>query len=207
MGANIRLLQDGGRTIIVIDGQDIAITEAVNAFVSMFLTGQLNHEGHASMRNEVPGLEPVVEEYALPTSTELDRMEAIASGNAVEPMKMSGGEYTGYTPVDALNRDGIKALAALFLYAKNLPKGEEKDAVSTACKTYLAGNFAVEVIRYCTREEKIWFIDTAEPITPLSSLSHGLGLMDWGTFKSVASDSNIDQLFDLVVASMQKRGN
>ena len=252
MSANIRLLKDNNRTIIVIDGQDVAITDAVNAFVAMFLNGQLDKQSQKNVdngnlaasvsktdvvaanneptadnvsdddnnvttmsnvanlipaRDTVPGLEPAaIVSIDVPTDDEMDRMEAVASGQAVEPVKMSGGDYAGKTCLEALGKDGIKALARMFQYAKTLKNGEERDTVVSVCKAYLSGNFMFEVSNCTTRFDKTKFLDTVADITPIDEISHGLGMLKYKDFKTLASDDDVDQLFKAVSSSLMKRG-
>ena len=228
MSTNIRLLKDGDRMIIVIDGADKTVAEAVNNLITMFLANQQseaeNESGNeanatggswagsvqrASLRSEVPGLEPVpMVEINIPTEAEIERMETIAEGESITLTTVSGGIYAGETPADALYRDGIKALAELFEYVKDLPQNSsEKDMICSICKTYLSGSFEIEASRYTSREERLEFLETAAKITPINSLANGLGLMEYDRFKDFASDDNVEQLYKTVVASLVQRGN
>ena len=235
MSTNIRLLKDGSRMVVVIDGTDATVAEAINGLIAQFLAtrqmteaGCKGNEERASgndeeiggpaesaatpqepLRGEVPGLEPVaMAEISIPTEAEIERMETITEGETPKPATVSGGEYAGDAPAEALHRDGIKALASLFEHAKGLPQDStEKSLIRDECRTYLSGSFAFEASKYTTREEKLDFLDLAAKITPINSLTNGLGLMEFDRFKDFASSDDVDQLFKTVITSLVQRGN
>ena len=232
MNTNIRVLNDAGRIIIVIDSQDVEVTKAVNNFISSFL----------AETTDVKGLEPpIIPDFhnnilipeVQPQETEEHEVVEYEQGHEVPynndtetPQHSDSNCPDDSTSVDnqekenvpvisddnqnplyeALYSKGFPALVSLFQHSKNLPPGKEKTRAIDEAKTYLRTAFADHAADITTLEDKIDFLLLAKLISPVDKIAQELCLLDLDSLLALANEKDIDTVFYAVCASLIARG-
>lgn len=228
---NVKMLKEGKRTIIIVEGADEVRDEVAYRILSTYyglergipllpdtddVPGSAapteapeNGEDPPAARTPMPGLmnvkglTPAPEEpVEAPDEAAINQMENYASARQRNHHLVPYGPYNGMTPVGALMRDRENALVVFFYMAKEMNDSAEKDEIVRACKQYM-GNLPNTIKDYPDRESKLNCIVTLSKLGSLAACINGYqSLKD---FCDNAADSEVDNVFKLVLYSFQDR--
>lgn len=198
---SFKMVKDGNRTVIVIEGaaaeRDAAVFQILQAYCG-FATPD-----PSPIIPVVEQLEPVVPAQAddIPSDKEIGKMTSYADiyarGNTI-----TGGAYKGKTAAQALASDKSKALAALFIYARELVPSKEKEDIVRSCKQFMH-DLPMTVNQYPKREDKVEFLQNVSSLMHISTFVNGY--QDFGSFCKFATDEEINACFLQAIKTLQDR--
>lgn len=226
---NFKMVKDGTRTIIVLDGTDSDTDRALFRLLSQVCGLAPETSGNAETNSpaaessspsdtgdgedmpdylkdpetgSVQGLGEVpTSKDDIPSAEELSKMDSYD-----EIMKrgktISGGPYKGMTATQVLERDRDAGLAALFIYARALPACEEREDISRQCRQFM---FDLPNTRhlYPTRDDKVSFLTNASKLMQVETFINGYE--DFRTFCDYASDDEVENVFVIATKALQER--
>lgn len=231
MSVDVKMLKDGKRTVIVIDGADAKSDEIAWALLQNyfgFLDDSSEQSGHAeqemasslteandSPQQEAPipvppflmvqGLEPLPEEsIKAPSQEELDGMEDYRLARQRNRYLISSGKYAGMTPIEALHKDNENALIEFFNMTRHMKKGSpEREEIISSCKQYLL-NIGSRADLYPDRQSRVNFLLTFDKMGGLKAIINGFSSV--ADFCNYASDEEINIAFRQTLYALQERG-
>lgn len=224
---DFKMVKDGMRTIIVLDGADSDTDRALFRLLSQLCGLEPGTPGETRTDGEAPQTaaaengsddapdylkEPEIDSVQglgqvstpkgnIPSAEEISKMdsyeEIIKRGKTI-----SGGSYKGMTAAQVLERDRDAGLATLFIYARSLPACEERDDISKQCRQFM---FDLPNMRhlYPTRDDKVSFLTNVAKLMKVEALINGYE--DFRTFCDYASDDEVENVFIVATKALQER--
>jgi hypothetical protein len=207
---DIRMLKDGTRTVIIINGEPDGLDEKIYKLVKDFAENteeDVRIQGDIKPLGLVP-LPPETPQEAIPSDAEIEKMKDYEPkrGSAVSKTELTLPEYSGLTAGEALQRDEEEALVKLYEHAKHLPAGTERSEISTLCKAYMAQDLSVRAERIIGREEVVRFLTTLAPMIMAKELSGTFGFTSLSDLCALGSDDELSMALRSVVESLASRG-
>jgi hypothetical protein len=207
---DIRMLKDGARTIIIINGEPDGLDEKIYKLVKGFAE---NADGDVRTPDDIKplGLVPLPPETpqeVIPSDAEIEKMEDYEPrrGSAVSKTALALPEYDGLNAVEALQKGEEKALIKLYEYAKGLPEGTARSEIIGSCKAYMAQDLSVRAERIIGRDETVNFLTTLAPMIMAKELSGTLGFTSLSDLCTLGSDDELSMALKSVVESLASRG-
>lgn len=211
----LKMLQDKNRLVIIIEGADeekmqgmYRTLDAYYHFPAVEPT-TADETSAPVVRNPLPALMTVTGLAEAPvTNEDVPDTEKIAQMTPYTPdgyknTVMTGGDYQGLLPSDALYADNEKALLKLFQYAGHLPEGAERSNIISSCKQYMVTMPTVLAV-YDTRDKQIQCLQTLIAMGGLDTIFNG-----WSSFENfaqVADDNEVQTAFAQALYLFQRRG-
>ncbi len=205
---DFKMVKDGSRTIIVLDGADSETDAALYRILcaACGIEAPIGAAEQAVTAESLPttrveGLSPAPEADKIPSADAINQMDSYADilrrGTTI-----SSGAYKGMTAQQVLNKDKEAGMATLFTYARQLPSGAERDAISKACKQFM---FDLPNMRhlYPTRDDKLSFLTHVSKMMNIDALVNGY--KDLRDFESYASDDEVNNVFVIATKALQER--
>ena len=231
MSVDVKMLKDGKRTVIVIDGADAKSDEIAWALLQNYFgflddgsdlpehteqnTAPNSTGAEDSAQQEAPiptppflmvqGLEPLPEEpIKAPTQKELDGMEDYRLARQRNRYLVPSGKYAGMTPIEALHKDNENALIEFFNMTLHMKKGSpEREEIISSCKQYLL-NIGSRADLYPDRQSRVNFLLAFDKMGGLKAIVNGFSSV--ADFCNYASDEEVNIAFRQTLYALQERG-
>lgn len=203
----IKMVKNGSRTIIAIDGATEEQDAIVHQIVTAYSCGKDFAERMLEPTEPIPQITSVLPPTVvndLPSIEELDKMESDVK--AYQVARISSGQYAGASPGAALYKGGISALVELFHMACQMENCAEKSAIVAACKNYLKS--IRNIVKPMTKDQKAEFMKTAIALYPANSQISSLwgGYKDIESFLANASATEVEHAFEVLIQGLEERG-
>lgn len=218
MNVEAKMLKDGNRTIIIIEGSDEERDDLAWKILRTYFGFLDEPIDDASMSDsaetsepqpipgllEVQGLEPVQETpLKVPTDEELNNMEDYRLSRQRNHHLVPFGPYKGQTPIEALHKDREAALVAFFNMAAQMQDCPEKEEIIRSCKQFMS-TMASLIPDYPDRESKVKCLSMLSKMGGLGQIINGYQSI--ADFCNYASDSEVETAFIQTMYSFQERG-
>ena len=231
MSVDVKMLKDGKRTVIIIDGADAKSDEIAWMLLQNYfgllddssellehaepntVTASTGEEGSSHQETPIPappflvvqGLEPLPEEpIKAPTSQELDGMKEYRLARQRNHYLVPSGKYAGMTPIAALHKDNENALIEFFNMTLHMKKGSpEREEIISSCKQYLL-NISSRADLYPDRQSRVNFLLAFDKMGGLKAIINGFSSV--ADFCNYASDEEINIAFRQTLYALQERG-
>ena len=222
LNVDAKMLKDGKRTVIIIEGADETRDELAWQILSTYFgftdyipdqeAASQDSEGDTEVSSnqalpgmlEIKGLEPVKEtSFAAPTSDDLKQMEDYRLSRQRNHHVVPEGPYKGMTPIEALHKDNEVALVSFFNLVMQMRDCAEREEIIRSCKQYMS-TMARRIDYYPDRESKVNCLCILSKMGGLDQIINGYQSLP--DFCNYASDSEIDTAFVQTMFSFQERG-
>lgn len=198
---DFKMVKDGNRTVIVIDGA--TAERDATALQLLQLYAGLESAEQSDAIAQVEHLEPVPQQNDIPDEKTVEALPSFAD-IAKRGKCISSGTYKNMTAAQALKLDKSKALAALFLYAREIPQSAEKDDIVASCKQWMYDLPAMRS-EYSDRKSRVEFLVNIAPMMAVNAFCTAYGYPDFKSFCDYATDLEVNNVFINVTNTLQQR--
>lgn len=212
---NVKMAKNGSRTLIAIDGADKDRDELVFRIITAYTSGdeyvrkELDRlpDPDSSAIGQIESLTPPPIQDIPPAEADLAGMTEYSELRKHTAIVISSGEYQGMAPDAVLYKHGMKGLVVLFNMAIKMANCEEKRAICSACKKYMAN--IDHYVANMTRKQKETFIKCSVALYPdPKKLSSVLGTYrNSDEFAAHATETEFNHAVEIFVSCLKERGN
>lgn len=198
---DFKMVKDGNRTVIVIDGATAERDAAALQLLQLY--AGLEPAEQSDTIAQVEHLEPVPRQDDIPDEKTVATLPSFADIAKCGKL-ISNGTYKDMTAAQALNVDKSKALAELFAYARGIPQSAEKDDIVASCKQWMYDLPAMRS-EYPNRKSRVEFLVNIAPMMAVGAFCTAYGYPDFKSFCDYATDLEVNNVFINVTNALQQR--